>query len=195
MTDFVDLQPTADRVVALLPGITDDMLDRPTPSAGISVADLLSHLHGLAQAFTDGAAKRPDSGPPPAEPPALVADWRVELPARLAELVQAWRAPSALEGTTSVGGVTMPAAMIAVVALDELVLHGWDLAVATGQHYDTDPRAVTACHGFVGAMASPEGVPGLFGPSVPVPDDAPALDRLLGLSGRNPAWTATAPSR
>ena len=192
MTSFVDLQPTADRVAALLPAITDDLLDRPTPSADTSVADLLSHLHGLACAFRAGAEKQPDSGPPPARPPALTEDWRVELPARLTALVEAWRVPAAREGTTSVGGVSMPAAMVAVVALDELLLHGWDLARATGQTYDADPEAVAACRGFVAAMARPEGVPGLFGPPVPVPDDASPMDQLLGLSGRDPGWSATA---
>ena len=84
----------------------------------------------------------------------------------------------------------MPAGAMAVVALDELLLHGWDLAVATGQPYARlDPADAEACLGFVSSMASPQGVPGLFGPIVPVPDEAPALDRLLGLSGRDPSLT------
>ena len=33
---------------------------------------------------------------------------------------------------------------------------------------------------------------GLFGPPVPVPDDAPTLHRLLGAAGRDPAWTPPA---
>jgi uncharacterized protein (TIGR03086 family) len=88
----------------------------------------------------------------------------------------------------------MPAAGIAVVSLDELVLHGWDLARATGQAYDADLASVQACLGFVEAAARPEGVPGLFGPPIPVPQDAPVLDRLVGLSGRDPAWTPAAES-
>jgi uncharacterized protein (TIGR03086 family) len=192
MTPFPDLAPGADRVAALLPAVTDDMLDAPTPCADTSVGQLLSHLHGLALAFRLGAEKAPDPGPPPATPPALTPHWRTELPERLDALVAAWRVPESREGTTSVGGVEMPAASLAVVALDELVLHGWDLARAVGQRYQPDPASVEACLGFVSAVARPEGVPGLFGPSVPVADDAPALDRLLGLAGRDPSWTPPA---
>ena len=35
---------------------------------------------------------------------------------------------------------------------------------------------------------NPDGSPGLFGPPVSVPDSAPLFDRLLGLTGRDPAW-------
>jgi uncharacterized protein (TIGR03086 family) len=189
MTPFVDLAPGANRVARLLPAITDDQLRLPTPCAETTVGELLGHLLGLSAAFRAGAEKAPDAGPPPARPPALPREWRAALPAALDELVVAWREPAAREGSTSVGGVEMPAAVIAVVALDELVLHGWDLARATGQAYEVDGTSVEACLGFVAAAAQPEGVPGLFGPPVPVPDDAPPLDRLLGLSGRDPAWT------
>ena len=193
---FVDLAPAAERVTRLLDAVTDDRLEAPTPCADTTVGALLSHLLGLAEAFRAAAAKEPDRGTPPAVQPPLDPQWRMLLPRRLDVLVAAWRDPAAREGMTSAGGVEMPAAGIAAVALDELVLHGWDLARATGQAYAADPESVQACLGFVGAAARPEGVPGLFGPPVPVPGDAPVLDRLVGLSGRNPAWTpATAVSR
>lgn len=190
MSEFVDLAAAAERVARLLPGVSDDQLTAPSPCAGTPVGGLIGHLAALTEAFRAGAAKEPDSGPPPAEPPGPPADWRTRLPSRLDALVVAWREPGALDGEASVGGVTMPAAALGVVALDELLLHGWDLAVATGQGYRPEPAEVDACLGFVAPMSGPDGVPGLFGPAVPVPADAPAFDRLLGLSGRDPAWSA-----
>ena len=96
---------------------------------------------------------------------------------------------------TSAGGVEMPAADVAAVTLDELVLHGWDLARATGQPYEPGPARTSRRSCRSSRRSVPEqGVPGLFGPAVPVPDDAPAFDRALGLSGRDPAWRAPAPT-
>lgn len=188
MTTPVDLESAATRVARLLDGITADQVTAPTPCTGISVDALLSHVLGLAEAFRGAAEKAPDPGPPPPVPDPLDPDWRRELPRRLAALVAAWRQPSAVEGMTAVGGVELPAHTAAVVALDELVLHGWDLSRASGQPYDVDQASVQVCLEFVAAAARPEGVPGLFGPPVDVPADAPPLDQLVGLSGRDPAW-------
>ena len=52
---------------------------------------------------------------------------------RLDQLAEAWADPAAWEGLTEAGGLTMPAEVAGTVALDEVVLHGWDLARATGQ--------------------------------------------------------------
>jgi uncharacterized protein (TIGR03086 family) len=192
MTDFVDLEPAARRITRLAAALPDDRLDAPTPCAGVPVSGLLSHVLSLSEAFAGAAAKAPDPGSPPPEPPPLPADWRSALPDRLDALVEAWRSPDALAGMTSAGGLELPAPVAAAVALDELVLHGWDLARAAGADYRPEPEEVAACLGFVGATAQPEGVPGLFGRPVPVPDDAPEFDRLLGLSGRDPGWAPPA---
>ena len=88
---------------------------------------------------------------------------------------------------TRAGGVDLPADMAGVVALDELVIHGWDLARATGQPPGYDGPGLDAVHGMVQQFRS-SGIEGLFGPPVPVPDDAPLLDRILGLAGRDPGW-------
>jgi uncharacterized protein (TIGR03086 family) len=184
-----DLEPAAARVRALLPGVGDDQLMLPTPCDGYAVADLLSHLVGLTVAFRDAAHKQPSDGVPGAVPPLDLA-WREVLPAQLDELVAAWREPGAGDGMTAAGGVEMPGAIAAAVALDELVLHGWDLARATGQPYECDPMSAEVVHGFVSAVAAEgdEGREGLFGRPVDVAPSAPLFDRCLGLSGRDPAW-------
>lgn len=105
-------------------------------------------------------------------------------------MAAAWRDPTAWQGSTQAGGVTLPAEMMGVVALDELVIHGWDLARATGQPYDCDPRSAEAIIGWLSAFPDAERPKEAFGPAVTVPDDASPLDRAVGLSGRDPAWTA-----
>jgi uncharacterized protein (TIGR03086 family) len=89
--------------------------------------------------------------------------------------------------------VALPAAWAGRVTLNEVLVHGWDLAVATGQPYAPDAGAVEACveyaHEF--AAAAPEGRDSIYGPVVPVPATAPAMDRLLGLTGRDPGWTSS----
>jgi uncharacterized protein (TIGR03086 family) len=186
-----DLEPAARTLAKLLDGVPDAALDGPTPCADTSLAALLDHIMGLTEGLRASARKEPATAPQ-ASADHLDPDWRAVLPGRLDALVAAWREPGAGEGTTSAGGIELPATDVAAVTLDELVLHGWDLARATGQPYEPDPADVAAIMPFLEAFGSGQGVPGLFGPAVPVPDDAPAFDRALGLSGRDPGWQAPA---
>jgi uncharacterized protein (TIGR03086 family) len=188
-TTRIDMGAAAGEVACVVAGIRDDQLADPTPCEGMPVAALLDHLVGLTYAFRCSAEKRPLDGAPSASADALVGDWRTRLPAQLSALAAAWQEPSAWEGTASAGGVTMPAPAMAAVALDELVVHGWDLAVATGQPYSVSEADALACISFAGAVGeSPDERAGLYGPRVPVPSGASALDRLLGLTGRDPGW-------
>jgi uncharacterized protein (TIGR03086 family) len=188
-----DLEPAARRLAALLDGVPDSALDAPTPCSDSSVAVLLDHLMGLTVGLRASARKEPTEAPQ-ASAEHLDPNWRAILPGRLDALVAAWREPGAGEGMTTAGSVELPATAAAAVTLDELVIHGWDLARATGQPYDPDPADVSAIMPFLEQFGSGQGVPGLFGPTVPVPDDAPPFHRALGLSGRDPAWRAPAPT-
>jgi uncharacterized protein (TIGR03086 family) len=188
---MIDLGPAAARVAALLDGVGD--LDLPTPSTDRSVGELLDHLDGLSTAFVSAAAKDVAAGSHAPDPDAAALDpqWRTSLPRHLEELVVAWRDPEAWTGMTRAGGVDLPGEIAGIVALDELVLHGWDLARATGQDYQVDDESVAACHGFVSQFSAPgqeADREGLFGPVVDVPEPAPLFDRVLGMSGRDPSW-------
>jgi uncharacterized protein (TIGR03086 family) len=193
-TTTLDLGPQATEVARIAAGVRDDQLTGPTPCEGTSVAAMLDHLIGLTLAFRLAAEKTPPGGAPSADAANLAPDWRTRLPSQLEALAAAWREPSAWEGTAEAGGVELPAPAMAVVGLNEVLVHGWDLAVATGQPYRSDPASVQACLEMVGDRSDPTKDPeGLFGPVVPVPDDAPAFDRLLGRTGRDPGWAP--PSR
>jgi len=181
----------SDALKAVLAGVRDDQFDALTPCKGWRVGDLLDHLMGLTVAFRVAAEKGPDPAPGgPGDPSVANLDprWRDQLPGQLDDLVAAWSAPDAWRGEVTVAGATLPAEVMGLVALDELVVHGWDLARATGQPYEVSPQAVEAVHGLVSQQASSEGTPGLFGPSMELPPDAPLLDRVIGLTGRDPGW-------
>ncbi|MEV0690225.1 TIGR03086 family metal-binding protein [Streptomyces sp. NPDC050388] len=199
MTDpILDLGPQARVVARLAEGVAEAQLADGTPCPRYAVRDILGHLVGLAVAFRDAGRKdlgattdtSPDAAVPDLEP-----GWREELPRVLGELAEAWRDPGAWTGMTRAGGVDLPGEAAGVVAAGELVIHGWDLARATGQDYAPDPAALDAAHAFLlAAAAEPgrDGGGGIFGPVVPVPSDAPLLDRTVGLSGRDPGWTRKA---
>jgi hypothetical protein len=79
---------------------------------------------------------------------------------------------------TEAGGLRMPADVMGAVALDQLVLHGWDLAGATSQSFTCDPASTAAVLAFTGVSARPLGT----GCSArwPMTGNAPTLDRALG---------------
>jgi uncharacterized protein (TIGR03086 family) len=185
-----DLAPQAAEVARVVTGVRDDQLTDPTPCADTSVAALLDHLVGLTIAFRKAAEKIPQTGGPRADAANLAPDWRIRIPMQLDGLVAAWQHPTAWQGDTHIAGMEMPAAAAGTAGLNEVLIHGWDIAVATGQEYRPDPDTVRTCFDFGVAFAkgAPEARDQMYGPMVPVPEDAPLFDRLLGQAGRDPGW-------
>lgn len=187
----LDLESAAEQIRALLGPIEDRQLRDPTPCPDYAVRELLAHLVGLATAFRDAARK--DLGPgtdtaPDAALPVLDENWREELPRVLDELVAAWRSPAAWEGMTRAGGVDLPGEVAGLVALNELVVHGWDLARSTEQEFRAEEADLRSSQAMLTPTEDGPGSSDIFGPPVPVPADAPLLDRVIGLSGRRPDW-------
>jgi uncharacterized protein (TIGR03086 family) len=186
---MIDLTPACHRTADVLMNVTDEQLNGPTPCEKLSLRDLVAHVGGLALAFA--AAARKEFGEltdtPPVEGAPRDEDWRTIYPARLEELARAWREPAAWQGMSRAGGVDFPGEVGGIIALTEVVIHGWDVAAATGQSYDVDAATVHAVLPHVTAIAAEGPVEGLFGPALQVADDAPAVDRIMALSGRDPA--------
>ena len=195
----VDLEPAAGRLAELVRGVAPGALHDPTPCARYRVADLLDHIASLAQEFTDAARKvgSTGEGPPPlGDGSRLGTGWRDAIPQQLDALVRAWRESGAQSGTTSAGGIEMPGEVAAAVALEELVVHGWDLARATGQPYAVDDEALHAVIGFVSQFAGEDQAElrgTAYGAPTGVAADASPLDRAIALTGRDPAWRPPRP--
>src|SRR4029453_6780111 len=132
----LDFDPPVRQLRALLLGVTDEDLAAPTPCPDWTVGALLVHLMGLSWALARAAKRPPHGAPPPPAPPSaadLPPHWRSRMPVLIEELATAWKDPAAWTGTAQAGGVTMPPAAVGVVAMNEIVMHSWDLAQATGQ--------------------------------------------------------------
>jgi uncharacterized protein (TIGR03086 family) len=187
---MIDMTSACQRTAEVLANVNEQQLNGRTPCERLRLRDLVAHVGGLAPAFT--AAARKEFGEltdnPPVEGALLEEEWRTAYPVRLADLARAWQEPTAWEGMSRAGGVDFPGEVGGLIALTEVVIHGWDVAAATGQDYDVDRATLDAVLPHVTAIAAEGPVEGLFGPAVPVTDDAPTLDKVIALSGRDPAW-------
>ncbi|GFM20547.1 MULTISPECIES: TIGR03086 family metal-binding protein [Mycobacteriaceae] len=182
---MIDMTPACLTTAGLLTALDDGRLSDPTPCRDMDIAALLAHLGGLSLAFTAAAGKQfgelTDTGPTPD------ADWRTSYPGRLAALGASWADPAAWTGTTRAAGIDFPAEVCGLIALTEVVVHGWDLARAARLAYDVPPALLAAILPHVASFAE-DPVEGLFDAPRPVADDAPALTRVVALTGRDPHW-------
>jgi uncharacterized protein (TIGR03086 family) len=191
----VDLGPAARRLADLVAHVPDDALLRPTPCPAYSLGDLIEHVGGLALAFTAAARKERSTLTEinaPGDALRLGGDWRERIPSDLTALAKAWAEPAAWTGMTRIAGDDSPAAVVGLVLADELAVHGWDVARASGQPYGCEPEILAAALRFLQMFASPDAPAGpevAFGPAQILLDEAPLLDRVVGMAGRDPGWS------
>jgi uncharacterized protein (TIGR03086 family) len=179
------------RTADVLAAVQDDQLDGSTPCQKMTLRELVAHVGGLGVAFA--AAGRKDLGELTNTPPGeggyhLDDDWRAVYPGNLAGLARTWRDPSAWDGMTRVGGVDLPGEVCGMVGLTEVVVHGWDVAVATGQPFEVDDDVAEAVLAHLASFTADGPVEGLFDAAVEIDSDAPSFERALAFSGRNPGW-------
>jgi uncharacterized protein (TIGR03086 family) len=181
----------AETSVAIVQGVGPEMLDRPTPCPEYDVRALLGHLTGWMTDRARGAAtKRTVEGAPDESRDVTAGPgWADRFAEGARAAAAAWSEPAAWEGASSLSGATrMPAEMLGGLVFSEFLLHGWDLAAATGQKIALDDDVAQALFDQVASMAGMAREYGAFGPEVPVPGSASLLDRALGLAGRDPGW-------
>ena len=191
----LDLGPAARRLADLVARIPDEDLTRPTPCPAYALGDLIDHVGGLAIAFAAAARKerggRAEQGAS-GDAARLGADWRERVPRDLGTLGLAWQEPGAWLGTTRIAGSDSPAQTVGLILADELAVHGWDVARASGQPYTCEPDVLEAARQFLEMFASPDAPSGPevpFGPAKVLLPEAPLLDRVVALAGRDPGWS------
>jgi uncharacterized protein (TIGR03086 family) len=181
-----DLRRALDQTGLVVDAVEPEQGGLATPCDRWSVKDLVDHIvSGLA------VFRRMALGEPRGEFHGELGndDWAGQYKSRAGELLSTWRELAAGGGD----GQKPPSETILGLTTMDVVIHGWDLAQATGQQpsFDTDlgERVLVFAHGFVrpeGRAATREGtsdrVP--LGPAVPVPDDAPVYTRLASFLGR-----------
>ncbi|GLZ28294.1 hypothetical protein Lesp02_04840 [Lentzea sp. NBRC 105346] len=178
----------ADAFERKVAAVRPDQWGDPSPCAKWTARDVVDHI-----VMMHGAMLRPvgrSLSPAPDEPLAAYRSARADVEAVLdSEL-------AGQECETPSGPMTFLEHVDRVVS-DDLVLHGWDLARATGQDETIDPRDLERMWASMSAipdeLMEKFRTPGafgpdveVFGPEVKVPEDAPLQDRLLGLIGRDP---------
>lgn len=78
----------------------------------------------------------------------------------------------------------MPGSVYAGHRFLDVLVHGWDLAVATGQDDALDPELMQACQQIIEPQLDAFRSAGALAPQVAVPADASAQTRFLAMLGR-----------
>jgi uncharacterized protein (TIGR03086 family) len=176
------LTKTADLVAAVPSGAWD----RPTPCPDYDVQALLGHMVGWVETFAVAASGSVPSGDPNAV--AGGADSAARFRAAVSGIVDGVAAHG-MDRTVQLGpGREIPGAMLVTLTATEYLAHGCDLARGAGLAvpYSDDEAAAALARAELTLKPEFRGEGKPFGEIVPVPDDAPALDRFLGFVGRQP---------
>ena len=167
----------------LITAVRADQWTASTPCTEWNVRQLVNHVVRGNRLFASALRGEPS---PPAEPSDILGDDAVAAyRAASAEMLQALGQPGVMERMVTVPFGTVPVPVAVHLRNTELLVHGWDLARATRQPTRfPEELAEQELHFSRGALGQipPGRTP--FGPSQPAPEDAPAIDRLAALLGR-----------
>jgi uncharacterized protein (TIGR03086 family) len=152
-------------------------MDATTPCDKWDVQTLLNHMLDTQHYFV-GSARGEEVSPPSAEPPEVLgADPVADFRKARDETLRAFSKKGVIEKTGPALGI----------AFSDQLLHGWDLARATGQDTTMPEGLPEAAYKMIHGKFTEDQRKGVFKPEVPLPARPSAQDRFLAYTGRNPA--------
>ncbi|WP_431931362.1 TIGR03086 family metal-binding protein [Nonomuraea jabiensis] len=193
MSEIADRYRTrADIFAGKIAAVAPDRWSDPSPCAEWTARDVVGHIVDMHAAMLSPLGRSLSPAPSVEEDPAAAfASARADVESLLDD-----PAAAAREVDTPGGRMSVERHIDQVVSAD-MVLHGWDLARATGQDDTIDPAEIEEMWPAVQRIPEEMRIPGafgpgivVFGPEVEVPGDAPLQHRVLGLLGRDPHWSA-----
>jgi uncharacterized protein (TIGR03086 family) len=176
-----DLERAFAAAATIVDGVPPDRRDAASPCGDWTVAEVVEHVVGgnllVARAL----------GPDLADAPEVAESLGPRFRSSAESLVAALALPDALTGTVTIPFGTVPVPVAVQLRTIEALVHGWDVAVATGQDPAALPDDVAeAGIGFSESMFAGTDRSRLpFAPAVAVAESAPAIDRLAALLGRS----------
>lgn len=201
---LMDPRPILNEAIAIggvaVAGVTPEQATDPTPCTEMNVRTLIAHLIGVLDRIAAlGEGEDPFAVTEIAVPhDRWVEAWRTS--ARRAS--DAWRDDAVLQRPMSLPWIEASGAEVLTSYFSELTVHTWDLATATGQQPDWDDTVIAAALGArqilpaenrlalyeeISIAMGLDEVAVPFAEALPVPLQAPAIDRLVAWNGRDPA--------
>lgn len=168
--------------------VGDDQWDAPTPCEGWNVRQLVNHLivgnlwaAELASGATINEVGDRFDGDHVGQDPLQAYDRSAETAAA------AFEAPGALDAPCAVSYGPIPGSVYAGHRFIDILVHGWDVAMATGQVAHLHPDLVEACWSELQPQLPALQASGMFGTPADTAEDDPTQNRLLAALGRTPS--------
>ena len=186
MTDIAQLHTRAlDATGRVIDGVAADRWHATTPCADWDTRGLVNHLVAgnlwaaeLAAGGTiEGVGSRLDGD-------LLGDDPSAAYTASASAAAAVFRRPGALDAPCAVSYGPVPGSVYAGHRFLDVLVHGWDLAAATGQDYALDPELMEACQQIIEPQLDAFRGAGALAPQVAVPADASTQTRFLAMLGR-----------
>ena len=172
----------------LAAGLSEDNRSHDTPCVDFNVGDLVEHISGVFAMSASAALKKEPSAN--AGSGNLADNPGAALALLSSGMVDAWATPDAFDGRTHLGPREMSAFIAGHITFFEILIHGWDLAMGTGQTLELSDELAEAILVSAQRLCTDQAREfGAFGTQVSIPEQAGPFEQALALTGRDPNWS------